>query len=115
MVTLMTLFAPEAPIVCFGKIAVSPPPGAFLQATRDGEALMQASIAEIAGSDRHFVDLFAGCGTLSLPLLDRAAGLLAVEQSEGALFCSKSRCGCSWVGGRVTVKARNLFDAPLIT
>ena len=33
----MTLFAPEIPVVQFGKIAVSPPPGAFLQATRDAK------------------------------------------------------------------------------
>jgi 23S rRNA (uracil1939-C5)-methyltransferase len=111
----MTLFAPEEPIVGFGKIAVSPPPGAFLQATRDGEAVLQASIAEIAGTDRHFVDLFAGCGTLSLPLLNQAARLLAVEQSEGALAALKAGADATGLGGRVTVKVRNLFEAPLIT
>ena len=112
MVSPMTLFAPEAPIVCFGKIAVSPPPGAFLQATRDGEAMLQASIAEIAGPDRHFVDLFSGCGTLSLPLLDQAAGLLAVEQSEQALYALKAGADAAGLGGRVTVKVRNLFSTP---
>ena len=111
----MTLFAPEGPTVGFGKITVSPPPGAFLQPTRDGEAMLQSSIAEIAGTDRHFVDLFAGCGTLSLPLLDQAARLLAVEQSESALAALKSGANAAGLGGRVTVKARNLFDAPLST
>ena len=110
----MTLFAPEVPVVCFGKIAVSPPPGAFLQATRDGEKMLQASIAEIAGSDRYFVDLFSGCGTLSLPLLDGAAGLLAVEQSERALSALKAGADAAGLGGRVTVKVRNLFSTPLI-
>ena len=110
----VTLFAPERPVVGFGKIAVSPPPGAFLQATRDGEAMLQASIAEIAGADRHFVDLFAGCGTLSLPLLDRAARLLAVEQNEGALFALLAGADAAGLGGRVTVRVRNLFDAPLL-
>jgi 23S rRNA (uracil1939-C5)-methyltransferase len=110
----MTLFAPEVPIVCFGKIAVSPPPGAFLQATRDGEKMLQASIAEIAGPDRHFVDLFSGCGTLSLPLLDRAALLLAVEQSERALSALKAGADAAGLGGRVTVKVRNLLSTPLI-
>ena len=110
----MTLFAPEVPIVCFGKIAVSPPPGAFLQATRDGERMLQASITEIAGPDRHFVDLFSGCGTLSLPLLDRATRLLAVEQSERALSALKAGADAAGLGGRVTVKVRNLFNTPLI-
>ena len=111
----MTLFAPEGPMVGFGKVVVSPPPGAFLQATRDGEAMLQGAIAEIAGLDRHFVDLFAGCGTLSLPLLDQAARLLAVEQSEGALAALKAGADAAGLGGRVTVAVRNLFDAPLVT
>ena len=61
------------------------------------------------------IDLFSGCGTLSLPLLDQAARLLAVEQSESALAALKSGANAAGLGGRVTVKARNLFDAPLIT
>ena len=110
----MTLFAPEEPVVYFGKVAVSPPPGAFLQATLDGEAMLQTSIAEIAGADRHFVDLFSGCGTLSLPLLDQAAELLAVEHSERALAALKAGANAAGLGGRVTVKVRNLFNTPLM-
>ena len=109
----MALFAPERAVVSFGKIAVSPPPGAFMQATRDGEAMLQASIAEIAGSDRYVVDLFAGCGTLSLPLLDQVVRLLAVEQNERALNALRAGADAAGLGGRVTVKLRNLFDAPL--
>jgi 23S rRNA (uracil1939-C5)-methyltransferase len=111
----MTLFASDAPYISFGKIAVSPPPGAFLQATRDGEAVLQALISEIAGSERHFVDLFAGCGTLSLPLLDRAAGLLAVEQNGFALAALKAGADAAGLGGRVNIKERNLIQAPLIS
>ena len=109
----MTLVASERPLVSFGKVAISPPPGAFLQATLDGEAMLQASIAEIAGTNRHFVDLFAGCGTLSLPLLDQAARLLVVEQSESALAALKAGADAAGLGGRVSVKVRNLFTAPL--
>jgi 23S rRNA (uracil1939-C5)-methyltransferase len=110
----MTLFAPEIPMVQFGKIGVSPPPGVFLQATRDGEAMLQNAIAEIAGSARHVIDLFAGCGTLSLPLLDNIASLLAVEQSEDALAALKFGVDAAGIGGRVKTAGRNLFDAPLM-
>jgi 23S rRNA (uracil1939-C5)-methyltransferase len=110
----MTLFAPEIPVVQFGKIGVSPPPGAFLQATRDGEAMLQNAIAEIAGSARQIVDLFAGCGTLSLPLLDNITNLLAVEQSEDALAALKFGVDAAGIGGRVKTASRNLFDAPLM-
>ncbi len=109
-----TLFAPEVPIISFGKVAVSPPPGTFLQATRDGESILQAAITEIAGSDRRFVDLFSGCGTLSLPLLDQASRLLAVEQSERALTALKAGADAAGLGGKVNVELRNLFDAPLV-
>ena len=110
----MVLFEPGRAVVGFGNIAVSPPPGAFMQATRDGEAMLQASIAEIAGSDLHVVDLFAGYGTLSLPLIDQVARLLAVEQSESALTALRAGADAAGLGGRVTVALRNLFDAPLI-
>ena len=91
-----------------------PPPGAFLQATRDGEAMLQNAIAEIAGSARQIVDLFAGCGTLSLPLLDNITNLLAVEQSEDALAALKFGVDAAGIGGRVKTASRNLFDAPLM-
>ena len=109
----MTLFAPEKPIISFGKIGVSPPPGTFLQATRDGEALLQAAVAEIIGPARQIVDLFAGCGTLSLPLLDQVVRLLAVEQNAIALSTLKAGADAAGLGGRVKIDARNLFDAPL--
>ena len=101
-------------MVQFGKIGVSPPPGAFLQATRDGEAMLQNAIAEITGSARQIVDLFAGCGTLSLPLLDNIVNLLAVEQSEDALAALKFGVDSAGIGGRVKTASRNLFDAPLM-
>jgi 23S rRNA (uracil1939-C5)-methyltransferase len=111
----MTLFASELPFITFGKVAVSPPPGAFLQATRDGEAVLQDLVTEIAGSERRFVDLFSGCGTLSLPLLDQAAELLAVEQNEDALGALKAGADAAGLGGRTNVKPRNLYQAPLIS
>ena len=110
----MTLYAPEVPMVQFGETAVSPPPGAFLQATRDGEAVLQSAIAEIAGTSRQIVDLFAGCGTLSLPLLGQLSHLLAVEQNDDALAALKAGVDAAGIGGRVKIASRNLFDAPLI-
>ena len=108
----MTLLASDAPLITFSKIAVSPPTGAFLQATRDEEAVLQALISEVAGSECHFVDLFAGCGTQSLPLLDQAAGLLAVEQNGVALAALKAGADAAGLGGRVSVKERRLIQAP---
>ena len=91
----LTLLAPAPPVLRFGPIAVTPPPGEFLQATRDAEATLQAAVVEIcAGADR-VIDLFAGCGTLSLPLLPRLSHLLVAESDSAtlaALIRSCRRC-----------------------
>src|SRR6056300_38112 len=69
--TPLTIFAPTQPQVKFGTIGVTPPPGAFLQATEHGEAALQTAIAEILHGHMHIADLFAGCGSLSLPLIEQ--------------------------------------------
>jgi 23S rRNA (uracil1939-C5)-methyltransferase len=62
--------------IALGGIAVSPPPGAFLQATAEGEAaIREAVLAGLPGrvpGRRRLVDLFAGVGTLTLALAGRA-------------------------------------------
>jgi 23S rRNA (uracil1939-C5)-methyltransferase len=76
--------------------------------------MLQNAIAEIAGTARQIVDLFAGCGTLSLPLLDNITNLLAVEQDEDALAALKFGVDAAGIGGRVKTASRNLFHAPLM-
>lgn len=110
----VTIYAPETPAQLFGSVAVSPPPGAFLQATRDGEAALQAAAGEIVAGASRIADLFAGCGTLSLPLLDGLAGLVAVEADRPSLAALKAGADAAGLGGRVTIIERNLFDAPLL-
>ena len=53
-------------------------------------------------------------GTLSLPLIDRLSGLLAVESNSAALTALKAGVDASGHGGRLTTQNRNLFDAPLL-
>ena len=110
----LTLYAPAQPRIKFGTIEVTPPPGAFLQATEHGEHSLQKAVAEIlAGHDR-IADLFAGCGTLSLPLIDQLSGLLAVESDSAALTALKTGVDASGHGGRLITQDRNLFDVPLL-
>ncbi|MFV2003511.1 MAG: class I SAM-dependent RNA methyltransferase, partial [Paracoccaceae bacterium] len=63
----------------FGRVVVTPPPGAFLQATEPGQAAMQDAVGRAVGQANSIVDLFAGCGTFSLPL----AGTARVHAVEG--------------------------------
>ena len=110
----LTLYAPNQPRIKFGTINVTPPPGAFLQATEHGEHSLQKTVAEILAGHKYIADLFAGCGTLSLPLIHKVSGLLAVETDIAALTALKAGVDGSGHGGRLTTQDRNLFDAPLM-
>jgi len=102
----------RAPLQRFGPASVEPPPGAFLQATRAGEAALQADVARIVGGASTVVDLFAGCGTFALPL----AADHAVHAVEGDAAMTDALCK-AWRmtdGLRaVTVESRDLFRRPL--
>lgn len=96
----------------FDGIAVVPPPGAFLQATAEGEAVLRASVDEAVEGAGRVVDLFAGCGTFSLPLARRTE-VHAVE-GDGAMIRALEK-GWRQAEGlrRVTAEARDLFRRPL--
>ncbi|WP_420585560.1 class I SAM-dependent RNA methyltransferase [Ruegeria sp.] len=101
------------PVQRFGVAGVVPPPGAFLQATKDGEqALLQAVLQATEGAKR-VVDLFAGSGTFSLPLAENAE-VHAVE-GEAAMTEALDQ-GWRRAQGlkRVTTEARDLFRRPLM-
>jgi 23S rRNA (uracil1939-C5)-methyltransferase len=102
-----------APMQRFGRAMVAPPPGAFLQATEDGEKALLRSVSDVfAGPVRRVADLFAGVGTFALPLAERAE-VHAVE-GEGAMTSALEK---GWRGAeglkRVSVEARDLFRRPL--
>ncbi|SFC78231.1 class I SAM-dependent RNA methyltransferase [Tropicimonas isoalkanivorans] len=101
-----------APTVKFDGIAVSPPPGAFLQATEDGEQALRAAVTEAVKDAEQIVDLFAGCGTFALPLARRAS-VHAVEGSRA--LTDALTAGWRQAGGLrpVTAETRDLFRQPL--
>src|SRR5690606_37222158 len=57
--------------VSFGGVAVDLPAGAFLQATRDGEAALTAAVLDAVADAPRVADLFSGCGTFTFPLARR--------------------------------------------
>ncbi|WP_170376488.1 class I SAM-dependent RNA methyltransferase [Ruegeria atlantica] len=103
----------QPPMQRFGGAGVVPPPGAFLQATKDGEqALLQAVLQAIQGAKR-IADLFAGSGTFSLSLAENAE-VHAVE-GEAAMTDALDQ-GWRRAQGlkRVTTESRDLFRRPLM-
>jgi 23S rRNA (uracil1939-C5)-methyltransferase len=74
----------RTPLVTLSDLRVAPPPGAFLQATKDGEESLVALVLEGVGDARRVIDLFAGCGTFSAALARRST-VLAVESEPKSL------------------------------
>lgn len=100
------------PVQRFGDVTVIPPPGAFLQATRHGEAALRRSVLEIVEGGASIVDLFAGCGTFALPLA-RNAEVTAFEASREMTAAMDEAWRKSTGLRRVTCVSRDLFRRPL--
>jgi 23S rRNA (uracil1939-C5)-methyltransferase len=92
--------------------SVSPPPGAFLQASRMGEAAITASVLaglpEPLPARAQVVELYAGCGTLTFALAQRAR-VMAYEGHAGAHAALRSAIA----GRRVDAIQRDLARQPL--
>ncbi len=100
------------PLQRFGRALVAPPPGAFLQATAEGEAALLQAVVLAVGAARRITDLFAGIGTFTLPLAERAE-VHAVE-GEAAMLAALDKAARGAEGlRRVTVETRDLFRRPL--
>lgn len=101
-----------APMQRFGRALVAPPPGAFLQATAEGETALLQAVALAIGPARKVTDLFAGSGTFSIRLAERAE-VHAVE-GEPTMIAALEK-GARMAEGlkRLTTETRDLFRRPL--
>ena len=100
------------PMQRFGRALVAPPPGAFLQATAEGEIALLQSVALALGSARKITDLFAGVGTFSLPLAERAE-VHAVEGLPAMIAALEKGARGAEGLRRVTTEVRDLYRRPL--
>ena len=98
-------------------IEVTPPPGAFLQATPGGEAAI--AVAMLAGlpaglpARARIADLFAGSGTLTFALAarGRVAAFEGDAAASGALTAAARKAG---LAGRIEAETRDLARRPLM-
>lgn len=103
----------QPPFHTIGRARVTPPPGAFLQATKPAEAALQAAVADAVGQASQVADLFAGCGTFALTLAERAE-IHAIE-SDGAMLHALDAGWRQAVGlKRITTQTRDLFRNPVL-
>ena len=103
----------SVPVQTFDGVSVSPPVGAFLQATEAGQISLTNTVIEAVGNASTIVDLFAGCGTFSLPLAKQAT-VLAVEGDAPLL----DALDAAWRLGEglktITTHKRDLFRNPML-
>ncbi len=97
----------------FGPASVTPPPGAFLQATAHGQAVLTACVAEALGDAKQVVDLFAGCGTFALPAA-QTTEVWALEGEADLIHALDQGWRQAQGLKKVTAEARDLFRRPVL-
>ena len=103
----------RAPVQIMGRARVTPPPGAFLQATAEGEAALLSVVRKSLQGASRIVDLFAGCGTFSLPLA-ASADIHAVEGLSAPLEALDAGWRATPGLHRITTEIRDLSARPLL-
>jgi 23S rRNA (uracil1939-C5)-methyltransferase len=101
----------------FGAATVPLPPGAFLQATADGEAVLLDAVRNAIGDADTVADLFAGLGTFALSLGVGPSGesrrIYAAEADRAAIESLKA--GANAARLHAITEHRDLFRRPLET
>jgi 23S rRNA (uracil1939-C5)-methyltransferase len=98
--------------VTLSGIAVDLPEDVFLQASAEAEAALIASVLDFAGTAQNIADLYAGIGTFSFALAQRAK-IHAVEFSAGAVAALARAAARSGLSGSIATEKRDLAARPL--
>ena len=109
-----TQWEPEPVTVTVGGVPVELPPGAFLQATPDGEAALTGAACEWLDGEAMIADLFSGLGTFAFALVKAGPGgrkVLAVEGDRAAHLAGQAAARMN--GMQVHSLHRDLFRNPL--
>lgn len=106
-----TVWEPEPVTVTLSGVAVPFPPGAFLQATVDGEAALVGAAKDWLAGSATVADLFSGLGTFAFALAGPETKVLAAEAERAAHLACKAAAGR--VGLPVHSLHRDLFRNPL--
>jgi 23S rRNA (uracil1939-C5)-methyltransferase len=107
-----TVFETASPVVTLAGVAVKPPPHAFLQPTRQGEAALQAHVLALMAKAKTVLDLFSGLGTFALPLAAQAR-VYAVEAEKSMLGALAAAARNAKGIKPLATETRDLFKRPL--
>ena len=107
-----TVWEPEPVTITLSGVAVPFPPGAFLQATADGEAALVGAAQEWLAGSATVADLFSGLGTFAFALAGPGTKVLAAEADRAAHLACKA--AAARTGLPVHTAHRDLFRNPLM-
>ena len=100
-----------APMVSMGRAQVVLPPGAFLQATAAGEAVLARLVDAHCDGASAVADLFCGVGPFALRLAERARVTAADEDADAVAALRRAAAGTQGLKP-VEVAQRDLFRRP---
>jgi 23S rRNA (uracil1939-C5)-methyltransferase len=100
------------PVTVLSGVSITPPPGAFLQASASGEAAIISVALDALPTKGRIAELFAGCGTITFALARRAR-VIAWEGDPASVFALRAATNKAGLSGRVTVTQRDLARQPL--
>ena len=93
-----------------------PPPGGFLQATKNGELIIIQSVLnglEKLDNSIRICELYAGSGSITLPLLSKGFHVSAYEINNNAINAVNTAAKEQGFGNKVKAVVRNLKINPL--
>ncbi|GGC01912.1 RNA methyltransferase [Novosphingobium endophyticum] len=105
------VWEPEPVTVQLGQVSVPFPPGAFLQATLDGERALVAAVSEWLEGAPTVADLFSGLGTFAFALAGPGTRVFAAEAARDAHLACKAAADRAQLP--VFCAHRDLFRNPL--
>jgi len=103
----------EQPMLKVGRALVPLPPGAFLQATAEGEATLARLASEHVGAAKRVADLFCGIGTFALRLAEKAR-VTAVDTEATAIKALERAVAMTSGLKAVETQTRDLFRSPIM-
>jgi 23S rRNA (uracil1939-C5)-methyltransferase len=103
----------RSPVVRIGRAQLVLPPGAFLQATMAGEAILARLVEAHCGGAGTVADLFCGVGPFALRLAERARVTAADNDADAIAALRRGAAGAQGLKP-LAAQLRDLFRSPLV-
>lgn len=101
------------PLLQVGRSRVPLPPGAFLQATAEGEAMLARLVRDFFAKAQRIADLFSGIGTFALRLAESARVCAADSDANAVKALERAAAMTSGIKP-IEAQTRDLFRRPFM-